>query len=177
MDAVSADQDIATRGVDVRAGTIEEVSGDTALILRECAEPAAGVNRLQPKPLLDGTVDHTLKATTVDRELRHVVASVDTAGFAPDLLAVTIEVIELIGADRDVVEILKQPEAGELTHRMRQRVDADAELADSVRLLKNFTTDAPRAQHQRRSETTDSATDDNRLHRPKLHSKHARQCS
>lgn len=62
------------------------------------------------EPLLDSAMDDALKPTPVDRELRHIVVSVDAAGFAPDLLTVAIEVIELVGADRDVVEFLKQTE-------------------------------------------------------------------
>jgi len=69
-------------------------------------------------------------------------AGIDAAGFAPDFLAVAIEIIKLVGADRDVVELLQQAEAGEFADRMRQRIDADAELADGVRLLRQFAADA-----------------------------------
>src|SRR3954454_14250598 len=166
MDAVGTDQNVAARGMDVRAGAIEEVSGDAALVLREGAEAAAGVDGLPPEPLLDGAMDDTLKTAAVDRELRHVVAGVGAAGLAPDFLAVTVEVIELVGADRDIIKLLEQTEARQLTHGMGQRVDADAKLADGVGLLENLASEAARAQHQSGGETTDTATDDNRLHRP-----------
>ena len=90
---------------------VEEVGRDAALVLREGAKPAAGVDRLRPEPLLDGAMDDALEAAAVDRELRHIVAGVDAAGFAPDFLAMTIEVIELVGADRDVVKLLQQTKA------------------------------------------------------------------
>src|SRR6202162_3540356 len=92
-------------------------------------------------------------------------AGIDAAGFAPDFLAMAIEVIKLVGADRDVVELLQQAEAGEFADRMRQRIDADAEFADGVRLLEQFAADAAGPQHQRRGQAADTAADDNRLHR------------
>src|SRR6478609_8256014 len=93
-------------------------------------------------------------------------AGIDAAGFAPDFLAVPIEIIEHVGADRDVVKLLQQPEAGKFADRMRQRVDAYAELADGIRLLEQLTADAAGAQHQRSGKAPDTSPDDNRLHRP-----------
>src|SRR3954471_9051354 len=142
MDPVSTYQDVAARGVDMRASTIEEIRRDAAFVLRERTEPATSVDRLRPEPLLDGAMNDALKATAVDRKLRHVVAGIDSAGFAPDLLAVAVEVIELVGADCDVVELLQQAETCELTHCVRQRVDANAKLADGIGLLENLGTDA-----------------------------------
>ena len=166
MDAVGTNQNVAARGMDVRTRAVEEVSRDAALVLREGAEATAGVDSLRSEPFLDGPMDDALKATAVDRELRHIVAGVDATGLAPDFLTVTVEVIELVGADRDIVKLLEQTEACQLAHGMGQRVDADAKLADGVGLLENLASEAPRAQHQCGGETTDTATDDNRLHRP-----------
>jgi hypothetical protein len=47
---------------------------------------------------------------------------------------------------------------------MRQGIDADAKLADLVRLFKNLAIDAPRLQHQGCRQPANSATNDNRLH-------------
>src|SRR4030088_2130887 len=99
------------------------------------------------------------------REVRRVVAGIDAAGFAPDFLAMAIEVIKHVGADRDVVELLQQAEAGDFADRMRQGVDADAEFADGVRLFEQFAANAAGPQHQRRGEAANTAPDDNRLHR------------
>ena len=106
----------------------------------------------------------------MDRELRHVVAGIEAARLAPDFLAVAVEIIQLVGADRGRIEPVQQPEAGEFADRMRQRVDADAEFADGVGLLEQFAVDAARAQHQRGGEAADAASDDDRLHPLKLHS-------
>src|ERR1044071_3268869 len=88
----------------------------------------------------------------------------DAARLAPDLLAVTVEIIQFTGADRDRVERIEQAETCQLADRMRQRVDADAEFADRLGLLEQLAGDAPRAQHQRRGEPPDSAADDDRFH-------------
>src|SRR5258708_106329 len=102
----------------------------------------------------------------MNRKLRNVMAGIDAAGFAPDLLTIAIEIVKHIGADRDVVEPLQQAEAGKFADRMRKRIDADAKLADGIRLLEQFATNAAGAKHQRGSEAPDAASDDNRLHRP-----------
>src|SRR4029077_9380382 len=62
MDAVCADQYIPTRGLDMRAGAIEEMRGHAALVLRESAEPATGVDGIPAQPLLDGAMNHALQA-------------------------------------------------------------------------------------------------------------------
>src|SRR3984885_15680185 len=147
MNTVGADQNVAAHGVAMASAPIEEMRGDAAFVLGEGAEPAAGVNRLRPQPFLDGAMDHALQPTAMDRELRHVMAGIDAAGLAPDFLAMAVEIIKHIGADRDVIELLQQPETGEFADRMRQRVDADAEFADGVRLLEQFAADAAGAQH------------------------------
>jgi len=137
MNAVGADQDIATHGLDMAAGAIEEIGCHATFVLGEGAEPAAGVDRILAQPLLDGAVDHALQPAAMDRELRHVVAGIDAAHVAPDFLAVAIEVIKHVGADRDVIELLQEAEAGELADRMWQRIDTDAELPDRIRCSNN----------------------------------------
>ena len=84
--------------------------------------------------------------------------------FAPDLLAETVEIEQLVGADRDGVEPLQKPELFQLLDRMRQRVDADAELADAICLLVDFAIDAARMQHQRGDKPANSSADDDGLH-------------
>src|SRR5262245_30493026 len=100
----------------------------------------------------------------MDRDLRHVVARIEAARLAPDLLAETVGVDQFKRADRDRVEPLHQPELLQFLDRVRQRVDADAELADALRLLEQLAVDAARMQHQRRGETANSAADNDDLH-------------
>src|SRR5690242_5919419 len=97
-------------------------------------------------------------------ELRYVVAGIEAAQLAPHFLAVAVEIIQLVGANGGSIEPVQQPEAGQLADRMRQRVDADAELADAVGLFEQLAVDAARAQHQRGGEASDAASDDDCLH-------------
>src|SRR6185437_15779030 len=99
---------VAANGPGMPAGAIEEVGGDSAFVRAESAEPAAGVDQVGAQPLLDGAVDHALQPAAMNRELRNVMAGIEAARIAPDFLAVTVEVIQHVGADRDVVELLQQ---------------------------------------------------------------------
>ena len=100
----------------------------------------------------------------MDRELRHVVTGIEAARLAPDFLAVTVEIIQLVGANSGGVEPVQQAKAGQLADRMRQGVDADAEFADGIGLFEQFAVDTAGPQHQRGGEAPDAASDDDRLH-------------
>ena len=130
----------------------------------KAAEPMAGVQPAFAEPRAHRLMDHALQPAAMHRELRHVVARVDAARLAPDLLAEPVGVDQLVGADRDRVEPLHQAELLQLLDGMRQRVDADAELADALGLLEQLAVDAAGMQHQGRGKPADSAADDNDLH-------------
>ena len=164
MNAVGADQHVANDSAPVRPVAVEEPGGDAAFVLGEAAEPVAGVQPAFAKPRTHRLVDHALQPAAMHRELRHVVAGVDAARLAPDLLAEAVGVDQLVGADRDRVEPLHQTELLELLDRMRQRVDADAKLADALGLLEQLAVDAAGLQHEGRGESPDSTADDNDLH-------------
>src|SRR5262249_40359005 len=164
IDAVGADQHVAAPAGPVRSVPIEEVGRDAALVLAEGAQAMAGLDMRFAQARPHRLVDHRLQAAAMDGELRHVVAGIDAARLAPDLLAEAVGVDELVGADGDLVEARQQAEFGKLLDGMRQRVDADAEFAHRVRLLENLAVDAARVQHEGRSQPADSAANDDRLH-------------
>src|SRR5262249_45308744 len=141
MDAVGADQDIARRGVPVRTVTVKEIGGDAAVLLPECAEPVAGMNAALAEPRTHRLVDHALQSAAMHRNLRHVMACIQAARLAPDLLAEAVGVDQLEGADGDGVEPLHQTELLQLLDGMRQRVDANPELPDAFGLLEQFAID------------------------------------
>src|SRR4029079_10378653 len=122
------------------------------------------VDGLLAQPFLDGAMDHALQASAMDRELRHVVTGIEAARLAPDFLAVTVEIIQLVGTNSGSVEPVQQAKAGQFADRMRQGVDADAEFANGIGLFEQFAVDAARPQHQRGGEAPDAASDDDRLH-------------
>src|SRR5262245_4341414 len=107
-----------------------------------------------------------LQATAVDRELRHVMTGVQPALLVPNLLAVSRQIEQLMGTDGNLVEPIQQADGGQLADRMWQRVDADPELADGIRLLVELAIDTPGPQHECGGEAADTATDDNRFHGP-----------
>ena len=121
--------------------------------MRELAEP--GAHRLP---------DHRLQPAAVDGELRDVIACVGPAQLAPDLLPEPVGVEQLVGSDAHGVEPLEQPELRQLLDRMRQGIDADAELADGVRLFVDFAVDTARMQHQRGGQAANAAPDDDDFH-------------
>src|SRR5262249_13887283 len=102
----------------------------------------ARVHRLASEPVEHRLMKHALQPAAVDRELRHLVAGVEAARLAPDLLAVTVGVDQLARADRHLVEARQQAELLELRDGMRQHVDADAKLADLARGLVDLAADA-----------------------------------
>jgi hypothetical protein len=72
---------------------------------------------------------NTEQPATVDADLRHGVAGVDTARFTPNHLAQPIGVNQLARADAGRVKLRQQAERCQLLDRMRQHVDANAQLA------------------------------------------------
>src|SRR4051812_30938355 len=124
----------------------------------------AHVETLVAEPRARRLIDDALQAAAMDRELRHVVAGIEPARLAPDLLPEAIGVEQLAGTDRDRVEPLQQPELLELLDGMRQRIDTDAKLADAVGLLVDLAIDAAGMQHQRGRQPAHSSADNDRLH-------------
>src|SRR5262245_30578028 len=114
-----------------------------------------------------GFIYHRLQPAPVDRELRVLKTRIGAARLAPDLLADAVHVEQFVSPDPDLVESWKEPELGELFDRMRQRVDADAELAHAIGLLENLAIDATRMQHKGRCQPANAAADDDRLHNPR----------
>jgi len=62
------------------------------------------------------------------------------------------------------VEAVEQAEFSQLLDGMRQRIDADAKLADGIRLFKDFAVDPARMQHQRRYKAADAPACNDDLH-------------
>src|SRR6516165_3484198 len=102
----------------------------------------------------------------MDGELRHLVAGIGATQLAPDLLPEAVGVEQLVGSDPHRVEAFEQPELAQFFDRMRQRIDADAELTNGVRLLVDLAVDAAGMQHERGGQAADAAADNDDLHRP-----------
>jgi hypothetical protein len=164
VDAVGADQHVAARRPGRAAGAVDEGGRDPALIGGEGGKATAGADRARAEPLLDRPVDDPLQASAVDGELRHVVAGVDPARLAPDLLAEAVRVDQLARADRGGVELVEKTQPREFLDGVRQGVDADPELPDRLGLLVDLAGDPAPVQHQGRREPADAAADDDGFH-------------
>ena len=165
MNAVGPDEHVAARGMAMGAVAIKEICGDAAVVLGERSQPAVQMNARFAKPGAHRLIDHALQPAAMDRELREFIAGVQPAGLAPDLLAEPVGVEKLVSADRNRIEALEQSKLGQFLDGMRQRVDADAKLADRVRLLEDFALDPARMKHQRRYQAADAAAGDDHLHK------------
>jgi hypothetical protein len=95
--------------------------------------------------------------------LRDGVASTARPG-TPQPLPEAVGVDELVGADRQPIQFIEQPEGSELLHGVRQKIDADAEFADGARRLVDLAVDADRMQAQGRGQAADAAADDQYFH-------------
>ena len=80
-----------------------------------------------------GVVENPLQPATVNGELRVVVAGLNTARFAPNLLTESVGIDQFKGTISDAIECLKEAELRELPDRMRQNIDADTQLTNAAR--------------------------------------------
>src|SRR5262252_2836577 len=165
VDAVAADEHVARhRGAGAVTGALE-AGPDRALTLGYGLEHVSRMDRLAPKPFNGGITQHALQATPVDRQLRHLVARLEPAWFAPDLLAETVGIDQLACAHTDGVEALEQAELAQLGNGVRQYVDADAQLADPRGGLEDLAWNSTRLEHQGKREPADASADDDNAHR------------
>src|SRR5262249_23862365 len=141
MNAVGADQHVAARSRPMRAMAVEEVGAHAAFVLAKMPQAMAGGGARLAVPGAQRLVDGRLQPATMDGELRHLVARIGAAQLAPDLLPEAVGVEQLVGSDPHGVEAIEQPQLLQFLDRMRQRVDADAELANGVRLLVDLAVD------------------------------------
>src|SRR6185437_10766402 len=112
----------------------------------------------------DCLVYHRLQSATVDRELRIFETGIGAARLTPDLLADAVHVEKFVGPDSDLVEPRQQPKLRQFLDRMRQRVDADAELPHAVGLLENLAIDPTHMQHKGRRKPANAAANDDGFH-------------
>src|SRR5262245_61848270 len=149
----------------MRAVAIKEVGAHAGFVLTEVPETMPGMDARLPKTGADCLVDDGLQAAAMDRELRHLVARVGSAQIAPDLLPEPVGVEQLVGSDPHRIEAIEQSKLRQFFDGVRQRVDADPELSDGIRLLVNVAVDPAGMQHEGGREPTDAAADHDNLHR------------
>jgi hypothetical protein len=160
MDPVGADQHV-TGAIRPSGEACDHAIGT----LIEADQPVADVDRPCANPLLGSLIEQALQLAAMNRELRPGIACIQDSRLGPDVLAEAVAIDQLLGPDPGRIQAAQQPQLRELFDRMRQKVDANAEFADSLCLLENLDLDALFVQAKRRAEATDAATDHERLHR------------
>ena len=165
MDAVRADQHVATQGFALLAPAgIGEMGGHAAFILDKAEQTAARAHCILAQPFDHGIIQQLLQTAAMDGELRHFEARMHAARLAPDGLSEAVHIDQLMRADGDRIEHRQQAQLGQFGNGMRQRVDADTHFAHLGRLFVDSRLNPALMQHQSGGQTADAATNDNCLH-------------
>ena len=102
MNAVSSDHQIAMP-IDMAFGIAihNEMGGCSRFVLRDIDTFMGDMDVCVADPFANGLVQDALKAAAVDGELRHLIAGIETARLAPDLLSEPVCVDQLVGTDAE----------------------------------------------------------------------------
>src|SRR5262245_31031983 len=111
------------------------------IVLLERAQLAPGMNVVLADPRQRSFIKRALQLAAVNGKLRVVIARVKTSGLAPENLAESIGIDQLMGANRHTVELGKEAEFCQFFNRVREYVNADAEFSNAARLLKYLALD------------------------------------
>jgi hypothetical protein len=142
VDAVGTDHQIAACEVTVITGAIDERRYDSVSILIEPDETVPQPQRTIPHALANDLRKQSLQASTMKRELRNVITSIDTALFTPYFLPEPVRIDQLFGGKTRTRQLTQHPEPGQLLDRVGQDIEADPELADPIALLEDHAIDA-----------------------------------
>ena len=123
------------------------------------------MNPCLAEPLQHGLVEYLQQLTAMNRELGPVIARGAAARLGPDALAVFGVEDQLAGGNADRGEAVQQTKFGQLANRMRQDVDADAQLTDGVSGFINIDlAEAGVMERQGQRHTADTTTDNGDFH-------------
>ena len=166
VDAVGPDQRVAASAADGRTGRgIDEPRRHPVVVLLEVREAVSGPDgrRAQARP--HGAGEDRQQAAAMDRELGPPVAGSQAARLALDQPAVPRVVGQRSRLDRRGRELGLQTQRAQLAHRVRQEIDADAELPQRGRGLVDDGLDTCPMKAERRRQPPDAAADDENAHR------------
>jgi hypothetical protein len=163
--AVRPDEHVGGDGNHVYVPTTGEFDLDLAVTLRETGHGRGRSYRTLAQPVADRRQQDHLQLAAVDGVLRPGVAEAATARLAPDEAAAGVEMRLLGGGDAGRLELPAQSELGELAHRVRQQVDADAERLQRGRGVEQLRLDAGRVQAERGGQARDPGPCDQDMHR------------
>src|SRR4029077_17906304 len=111
------------------------MDGRTAVILLNADAFAIGYDRILAEPLLYGLVQNDVQPAAMDADFGKGISGEFPALLAVDELSETVEETAVLVFDAGLKQFTAKAERAELTHRMRQQRDADAERLDLRRAL------------------------------------------
>src|SRR6266508_1127891 len=139
MNPICRDQHVAPCGHGLlRTVAPNECRGDTMRVLRHIVKLMGCMNIVLADPCPGRLIEHPLQLTTMDGQLRIIIARIETTRFAPEFLAESVGVDQLIGANSDAIERVEETEFCKFFDRVWERVNTDAEFMNAARLLEHL---------------------------------------
>jgi hypothetical protein len=142
------------------AGGVLEAQGHTLFILVEAGAAVVRDHRIGAHALAHGRQQHALQVSPVDRELGPLVAGMAAGRLAVHELAMGVVERRLFRRYTHLRHGVEEAEVIQLTHRVRQDVDADAERLDLGGRFENAARDAGCVQAEGRRKAADTGADD-----------------
>src|SRR5260370_26623949 len=111
MNPIGRDQSIATCAHGpLRTLASGECRCDTTRVLRHITKLMRCMNMIRADSRPCCLMEHTLKLATVNGKLRIVITGIETTRFTPKLLAESIGIDQLSGANCNTIQRFKEPE-------------------------------------------------------------------
>src|SRR5215207_2891719 len=105
MNPIGCDQHITMcRHRLIRTVTPSEVRSDPMRVLRHIVQLMSGMNSVLADACPCRLIEHRLQLATMDGKLRVVIAGIETTRFVPELLAESVGVDQLRGANSDAIK-------------------------------------------------------------------------
>src|SRR6266545_3439125 len=119
MNPIGRDQYVATCGHGlIRTVAPGECRGDTMRVLRHIVKLMGCMNIVRADACPCRRIEHPLQLPTMDGKLRIGIARIETTRFAPEFLAESVGVDQLIGANSDAIERVEETDFCEFLDRV-----------------------------------------------------------
>ena len=178
MDTVGADEHVGRRVKKRRSVSFGREAGDDLISSPrlEADQTVSQVNAVRAQALPYDLKQGQLQLAAMDGYLRPVITCLKAAGFAPDALALPVEIDQFAGLNADVEKWRHGAELIQHTDAMRKQVDANAERLYLSGSFEYVDVQPGAIQRQGCHQAADSTSDDQEFHaRKPLESKRPRR--
>lgn len=145
---------------------VQEVGLHLVVALLDMRQMHAGMQAMLADHPLHFPEQDALQPAAVDGILRPVVARFQSARLPPDELAELVVVRKILRADGRPVQLILQTEIPQDAHRVGEQVDAHAQFLQRFDRFIDLDFDSGAMQEQRRRQSADPRTDNNRFSVP-----------